>query len=149
MKGFLKIILANLTGWWFVFPVKINDIFIMKHIYSKSKCRNLSIKETLDLPFDVCFHFYDNVTFNDSDYLFLENKEEDIFDLVKEKMEMDQTYKYNNLQIYFCEGRKVQILKWISEENVFKNNSNLAYRFAIRYYYQGSLSKKFLSKYWN
>ena len=144
-----SIIMANLTGWWFALPVKKNDIFIIKHIYSKSKCRMLSVKEVLDLPFDVCFHFYDDLTFTDSDYLFLENKEEDIFDLVKEKIEMDHNYKYDKLQNLFCEGRQVQILKWISEENIFKNNSNLAYRFAIRYYYQGSLSKKFLTKYWN
>ena len=142
------VLLANITCLWFATPLKRNDLYIIKHIYSKRLKRQFSISEILDLPFDVCFHFYNDLTYNDSDYLFIDNSDIDILNLLVEKINMSNNYKYTELQISFLEKRQKQILKWVKEEKLFKEDVTLAYRFAIRIYYQGVLSNNFLQKYW-
>lgn len=108
--------------------------------------RFLSVRECLESPHTINFHHSGYSI--ESDYVVVENSPAEIFELVKEKLNQKEDYKYSNLQNPFVEKRKHQIKKWIAEEPFYKKWVDQGYRLAIRYYYKGTMGNKFLEDNW-
>lgn len=140
-------LIINSTNWCFAIPPKYGDLIIIKHWFSKSRARFLSVKELLEEPFEICFHFTEVPSDENNDYIIVENSPEEIKLLVSEKLSQSNRYSYSELQRLFCEKRKIQLMKWI-EDPFFKNNVNQSYRAAIRYFYQGTVGDGFLKDNW-
>jgi putative glycosyltransferase (TIGR04372 family) len=142
-------ILLNSTNLTLSMVPKYGDFVIMKHYYSKSRKRFLSIKELLAEPFASDNHYAAEIPSADkTDYIFIENTPAEIQTLVSEKLNQRPDYSYNRLQALFLEDRGKQIKKWIEEEPFFEKYPSQAYRLAARYYYQGTIGEKYLNDNW-
>ena len=140
-------LIVNSTNWCFAIPPKYGDLIIIKHYFSKSRARFLSVQELLEEPFEICFHFTEVPSDENNDFIIIENTPEEIKDLLSEKLNQNKDYKYSELQKLFCEKRKVQLMRWMGEP-FFKNDINQSYRAAIRYFYEGTVSEAFLKDNW-
>ena len=76
------IMMPNMCEWLFTYPQRKGDLGLMKHIYSRSKKRFLSLRECQDIfrnvQFDILF---------DNEHEFYENTPDEILTLVKEYLE--------------------------------------------------------------
>lgn len=140
-------LIINSTNWCFAIPPKYGDLMIIKHYFSKSRLRFLSIRELLEEPFQICFHFLEVPSDDNTDYIIVENGPEEIKSLIIEKFNQNSDYTYSQLQMLFCEKRKNQLKRWM-EEPFFKNDNTLSYRTAIRYFYEGTVADSFLKNNW-
>lgn len=138
-------ILVNVTGWCLAFPPKYGDLAIIKHYYSKSRGRFLSVRECLEEPYTIDNK---NPPSEKRDYIIVENTVYEIKKLVEEKLHQSKNYQYSNLQKLFVEKRKEQIKRWISEDPLLINSPMQSYRLSTRYYYKGTLGNKFLEDNW-
>lgn len=95
------IILTNISSWLFGLPPKKTDICVMKHIYSKSRGRFLSIKEWLDEP-------WDSMSFRTlgSDYVLFENTKDELLRSVKWYFERGALWTPTQVQIDFQRLRR-------------------------------------------
>ena len=75
-------IVPNMYEWLIECPVRRGDLGILKHIYSKSKKKFLSLRERLDELKDI-----QNFVFLKDDYEMYENTPQEIYDLVKEYLD--------------------------------------------------------------
>jgi putative glycosyltransferase (TIGR04372 family) len=78
------IILTNMASWLFPYPQKRGDIGVLKHAYSKSKQRFLSVTEWMAEPFEAVSYF----ALGD-DYILYENSPEELRAVVKEFFDRD------------------------------------------------------------
>lgn len=118
----------------------------MKHIYSKSKNRFLSIQEWLAEPFEaMSFMTLGN------DYIFYENDPQELKAVVREFFERGDNWERSQLQQQFDELRVCNGKKLISESvisgDVFETNQR--YRLASRLDSAvGVLGSEYLQKNW-
>lgn len=140
-------LIINSTNWCFAIPPKYGDLIIIKHYFSKSRARFLSVQELLEETFQICFHFTEVPSEQNNDFIIIENTPEEIETLLSEKLNQNKDCKYSELQKLFCEKRKVQLMHWM-EDPFFKNDINQSYRAAIRYFYEGTVGKDFLKDNW-
>ena len=145
----ISTMLINLTGWFLAFPPKYGDLAIIKHYYSKSRGRFLSVRECLEESPAINYHFGETIPDHDkSDYIIVENTSIEIKDLVQEKLSQNIYFTYSELQNLFVEKRKEQIKRWLVEDPFLKNSTIQSYRLSTRYYYKGTLCQKFLEDNW-
>ena len=73
------IILTNLATWFHPYPPSIGDVGILKHVYSKSRQKFLSVREWMGEPFEAVSYF----ALGD-DYVLYENSPEELRATVQE-----------------------------------------------------------------
>jgi len=139
-------IMTNMSNWMWTFPIKMGDMGVMKHIYSKSKNRFLSIREWLAEPFEaMSFMALGN------DYKFFENDSQELKAVVREFFERGDNWERSQLQRQFdelrvCNGKKL-ISESVISNDVFETNQR--YRLASRLDSAvGVLGSEYLQKNW-
>ncbi|MFA7254801.1 MAG: TIGR04372 family glycosyltransferase [Candidatus Omnitrophota bacterium] len=142
-------VMANVTGWLLAAPPKYGDLQIIKHYYSKSRGRLLGVRECLEEPPSINYHYGENVPDHEkSDYIVFENTPREIKGLVREKLSQGPCFSYSELQKLFVEKRQEQMKRWLCEDAFLKNSTMQSYRLSTRYYYKGTLSQQFLEDNW-
>ena len=142
-------ILVNATEWSIGFPMKKGDLAIMKHTFSRSLNRFLSIRETLEEPFSwqVFGHGSD-------EYVRAENTPEEIRDVIEEFLAKPEDYATSELQDAFNEGRRKQIHRSFDHDEPFVGTTRedyvpSMYRIASRCdSASGTLGQKYLEQNW-
>ena len=143
------LVITNLTDWALGYSLLKGSLSIIKHVFSHSRNRFLSIKEVLEESFEC-----QGIVNLGRDYLMVENRPEEIRDVVSEYLDMSQDYEYSNLQKMFMAKRNVQLYKWIEDGiNLYQfskaANNVEYYRIASRIEAAGgSLGQKFLEQNW-
>lgn len=144
------IILTNMWSWLFPFPQKRGDLSLLKHLYSKSNGRYLSLREWLEEPF--ASHFFYTVGEN---YTFHENDSDELREVVRESFNRGAGWQPTSLQTEFNELRFRNSRRLLSEtEAVIQRPDWFAdihqrYRLASRVDSSlGMLSAEFLRRNW-
>ena len=104
------LVIVNMTQWSVDFPLKMGDISLIKHIFSRSRNRFLSIKEILEGPFTV--QVMSTVS---EGYEIVENTSEEIRDIVEEFLTKPEPFEYSDLQKAFNKGRRNQVRRWLEQ----------------------------------
>ena len=114
-------VLINLNDWSMTFPVQMGDLAIIKHIFSRSRNRFLSLKEILDgtaedqsLPF-----------LRREEYVMFDNSEEEICDVIEEYLDRPKRYEYSELQETFNHERRLQLRRWLDGKTVAPTDIHL------------------------
>jgi hypothetical protein len=143
-------ILVNTIEWSLALPAKRGDLAIIKHTFSRSRNRFLSIKEILEEPFG-CQVFRPP----SDEYVKVENTPEEIRDVIEEFLAKSEDYGYSELQEAFNEGRRRQIHRWLDQGEPFwpaPSKKDLVieqYRIASRAdSVAGTLGQKYLEQNW-
>ena len=108
------VVMTNLSEWTMTFPKLRGDLAIIKHIFSRSRQRFLSLRELLGEPFEC-----QGVREIGSDYVMVENTPEEIRDVIVEHLNTREVYEYSLLQEAFNEGRRAQIRRWLEHDVSF------------------------------
>jgi len=103
-------IIVNMTVWSIDFPIRKGDLALMKHIFSRSLNRFLSIKEILEEPHAVEVF----ATVSDG-YEVVENTSEEIQEIVEEFLLNQEPFEYSDLQKDFNKARSNQIRLWLDQ----------------------------------
>lgn len=104
-------IMTNMSNWLFGFPIKSGDLGVMKHIYSKSRNRFLTIPEWLAEPWAAVSLSHKL----GEDYVFYENTPDELRAVVKEFFDREDEFKSSPLQCQFAELRLRRGKEIISE----------------------------------
>lgn len=104
------LVIVNMTLWSIDFPLKVGDLALMKHVFSRSHDRYLSIKEILEEPFAV--QVMSTVS---EGYEIAENTSEEIREVVAEFLTNPEPFEYSDLQKAFNEGRRNQVRRWLEQ----------------------------------
>ena len=142
------IILTNMPNWLWGFPLKRGDIGLLKHIYSKSKNRFLSVHEWVTEG--SAGNFYRTIG---DDYILYENDPKELRMVVKEFFDRGDNWQPTVLQSKFNELRVCEGRKQLSEcepivSDVFYDNF-VRYHMASRVDSAvGTLGAEFLQKNW-
>jgi len=138
---------VNMIVWTQIFPIRKGDLGIIKHIYSRSRKRFLSLKEILKEPFE-CQYFLSV----GNDYIYYENTPEEIYDLINEFLEKSEDYQYSPLQLEFSRRRFIQGQKILLNQVICNNHSDDVhnkYRIASNVIgCNGTIGRKFLEQNW-
>jgi len=104
-------IMTNMNNWMWTFPINRGDLGVMKHVYSKSKKRFLTVREWLLEPW-LAVSFSHKVG---DDYVFYENTPSELSTVVKEFFERGDDWELTPLQRQFAELRLRRGKEIISE----------------------------------
>jgi putative glycosyltransferase (TIGR04372 family) len=145
------VVLTNLTNWSISYPKRPGDLAILKHVYSRSRGRFLSLQELLHEPFDCqC------VRHIDADYRMVDDSAEEIRDVIVEFLHGSggRHTEGAGLQLAFNRGRSAQIRRWLIGPGVFwshDRDEDVAerYRFAPCAFAAGALGRRFLEDNWH
>jgi len=134
---------VNFSGWAISYPLRKTDIGLIKHIYSLSRNRFLSLQEILEGPFG-----YEEFNYSSDGYILVENTAEEIREVIEEFLTRPVNYEYSELQKSFNEGRVRQMRRWFDEQDHSGGTANL-YRIASRVdSVTGALGQKYLEQNW-
>ena len=134
---------VNFSGWTISFPLRETDLGIIKHIYSLSCNRFLSLKEILEGPFG-----FEDFNYSSDGYILVETTADEIRDVIEEFLTRPGNYEYSELQKSFNEGRIRQVRRWFDQQNFSQPPANL-YRIASRVdSVAGALGHKYLEQNW-
>ena len=142
-------LLVNMTEWTVAFPLNKGDIAIIKHIYSRSRNRFLSMKEILDEPFD-----WQDFGGGLDEYLMVENTSYEIRQVIGEFLSGPKNFEYSELQKKFNKRRNKQIHRWFDHPNPFgrgapEDEHSRMYRVASRWNSAaGTLGQQYLEGNW-
>lgn len=141
-------VLTNLTNWSISFPRRRGDLAILKHVYSRSRGRYLSLEEILSEPFDCqCVREISD------DYRMVDNSADEIRDVIQEYLRRREDAPYSNLQREFNRRRHDQIRDWLTRPGVFWSTDPFddmveRYRFAPSAFAEGAVGRGFLAENW-
>ena len=146
-----NILLTNMYSWTFGYPLRFGDLGIIKHIYSKSEKRFLSIKELFVGPWDL-----QNIYgFIGDEYEMFENKPEEIKELVIEFLKRQSETECSELQreannLRIQHSHKLFASKDMPEgQNIMDLPLRIQYCFASRIEdSMGAIGKKYLENNW-
>lgn len=105
------IVVANMTDWGFAVPLKLGDLFILKHVFSREHDRFLSVSEVMQEPFNV----QALPAQNSPQYRMVENTPAEIREVIEEFLTKAEPFEYSDSQIVFNEARRRQVRRWISD----------------------------------
>jgi putative glycosyltransferase (TIGR04372 family) len=143
-------VLVNLSEWSLGFVLKKGDLGILRHTFSRSRNRFLSVSEILKEPFEV-------QTYKDpgDDYVVIENTSEEIRQVIEEFMAQQELFEYSSLQVEFNAARQRQIREWIGqgEPRTWRGVPSRdipfqQYRLAALTNVEGTLGHKYLEQNW-
>jgi putative glycosyltransferase (TIGR04372 family) len=104
-------VIVNTTDWGFALPLKLGDLFILKHVFSHKHDRLLSLREVLEQPFNVqALPGLDSPT-----YTMVENTPDEIREVIEEFLDSAVPYEYSDKQVVFNEARRRQVRRWLDE----------------------------------
>jgi len=103
-------VIVNMTVWSIDFPLEMGDMALIKHIFSRSRNRFLSIKEIMEEPYTVEVH-----SAVSEGYEIVENTAEEIRDVVEEFLSKPKPFEYSDLQRTFNEARRSQVRRWLEQ----------------------------------
>jgi len=141
------VVLTNMTSWINVLPQNYGDLTIFKHVYSKSEKRFISIQEWLQRASMITAEHWSS-----PDWQLVENSEEEITSVVKEKLDYPTNHNTSYLQQEFKKAH-LHAVQELSETLRFGSNAveNCSdwFRFASRMLtWRGEVSAEFLEKNW-
>jgi putative glycosyltransferase (TIGR04372 family) len=141
------VLTINMNDWIDSFPERPGDLGIIKHIYSRSRKRFLSVKESIQF-FTKHYFRYDY----GNEYELYENTSDEIYELVKEFMEKRTNTPHSHLQ-KICNEHRVAAGYGLLEEQTglhdHRKNVILKYHLAARLEgCAGALGNTFLERYW-
>lgn len=116
-------IMTNMVNWLWGFLIKSNDLGVMKHIYSKSKGRFLTLREWIAEPWAAVSFFGMG-----DDYVLYENTPDELRMVVKEFFERGDDWKPTPLQRQFNEARFHRAREIISQSIFSAENLQPCYR---------------------
>jgi putative glycosyltransferase (TIGR04372 family) len=141
------VVMTNSTQWINGIPLRHGDLAIFKHMYSRSENRCLSLQEWLKRASSIT-----SEDWSSSDWTLVENSDEEIASVVRERLEFSSNQGPTHLQQEF---RK---LHWQAVQEMSKTfrfdlneleNCNEWYRFASRLTgWRGEISADYLEKNW-
>ena len=150
------VLLINMTDWGASMILKKNDLGIIKHVFSRSRNRFLSIKEILQEPSMI--QIYGNTL---DEYELVENSSTEICEAVVEFLTRPDTYEHSNLQNEFNVTRKnelrrcleqgeprtewIPVFKGVPEKDLYMES----YRISAAVYAKGTLADIYLKKNWH
>jgi len=140
--------MVNLTEWSTAFPVLKGSLGIIKHVFSRSLNRFLSVKELLEKPLFECQGGLFDLS---DDYFMVENSPEEIRDVVEEFLAHSDEYQYSELQQEFNYWWKLQMRLGLSEESspTFPLSDVVEkYRHARTDSSEGTVGQKYLEQNW-
>jgi len=139
-------IMVNLAEWSTAFPLRKGSLAILKHYFSRSRNRFLSVKEILEEPMFECQALSQ---FGD-DYILVENTPNEILDVVEEYLSQPTEHPHSDLQKEFNYQRTLQIHRGLALEipptipEVIQK-----YRYAARIEsMEGTIGQKYLEQNW-
>jgi putative glycosyltransferase (TIGR04372 family) len=148
-------VLANIYTWIDSSPPRRGDLGILKHFYSKSKGRYLSVQEILEIPPEKQGYSEFN---KDEELQMHENSPEEIYDLFVEfyeNFEHRQEEDLSELQkeyarSFYEQGRKALLeCKIVTGNDTAEGIMFQKYRFAAKVCgFNGTLGRGFLEKNW-
>jgi putative glycosyltransferase (TIGR04372 family) len=143
-------ILVNLTEWSNAFAMRKGDLAIIKHVFSRSRGRFLSLKEILDEPFGCQQNWPGS-----DEYMMFENRPEEIRDVIEEFLNRPEGHQLSGLQEAFNRGRSRQIHRWLDQGEPFWQFASEEERVLEQYRIAshadsaaGSLGQKYLEQNW-
>ena len=136
-------ILVNASDWGNCFPIKMGDLFIPKHVFSRPLNRYMSIEDMLE----ESYMSYGSKSVPD-DYVMVENTPQEIRDVIEEYLAKPENFNYSDLQKAFNEARLNQFHRMLDQNDDFTTTGK--YRFASRAdAAAGTLGQKYLEKNWS
>jgi len=136
-------ILVNASDWGNCFSVRMGDLFIPKHVFSRLLNRYLSIEEMLEET-----HLSPGYRLVPDDCVMVENTPQEIRDVIEEYLTGPDNFNYSNLQKVFNEARHSQLHRMLNQNDNFSTIGK--YRFASRAdAAAGTLGQKYLEKNWS
>jgi putative glycosyltransferase (TIGR04372 family) len=146
-------VMINLSDWGLLSFQKAS-LGIIKHIYSHSRKRFLSLSELLKEPFEC----QGNMRLG-KDYLMFENTPDEIYDVVTEfldkmnKWEYSGNWEYSELQKEYVRLKRLQMNKWIDDGMVFDNSPvDVIQNYRYASYAEGdmaTINHEYLEKNWD
>lgn len=148
-------VLANIYTWIDSSPPRQGDLGILKHFYSKSKGRYLSIQEILEVPPEKQGY---SESSTDEELQMHENSPKEIYDLFVEFLENFEQRKEEDLselqkkytREFYERGKKALLeCKTVTVEGTVEDTMFQKYRFAAKVSgFHGTLGRKFLAENW-
>ena len=117
-------IMTNMTNWLVAFPQLRSDLGVMKHIYSKSRDRFLTVREWLAEPWDAVAHSHEL----GDDYVFYENTSDELRAIVTEFFDRGDNWEATPLQRQFNDLRVRRGRELLSETIYSVDDVQLYYR---------------------
>jgi len=143
------VLLTNLTEWTMSFPKRKGDLAIIKHIFSRSRNRFLSLREILEEPFEC-----QSIRDAGGDYVMVENTPDEIRDVIFEHLTEPPNRPQSPLQEAFNAARRAQVHRLLDGPIEFfslnrRDDAVERYRFASRAdSVKGALGRKFVQENW-
>jgi putative glycosyltransferase (TIGR04372 family) len=145
---------VNLSSWLGPLPRQKGELTLIKHVFSRSRNRFLSVRELLGEPVSSqCF----GGTFDPSEYVMVENTPQEIQDVVLEflaQLDRSEQFQYSPLQEAFNEGVRAQIQRWFTATPVLRGNNHtddMVFKYRMGGYAlatAGTLGQKYLEQNW-
>jgi len=146
-----RTLLINASVWPFYHQRKY-DITIMKHVFSKSRNKFLSIKERLEDPLD--YQDWGQGKPDYIDYVIIENTPDEIYEVIVEFLSNPVNFEYSLLQNEFTCALKNKLIKGFTEK-FFKEMLPDKIKVIEQYWialhtvnYKGTMGKKYLEQNW-
>ena len=146
-------VLANIYSWIDSSPPRQGDLGILKHFYSKSKGRYLSVQEILEVPPEKQGYSEFN---RDEDLEMHENSPEEIYDLFVEFLENFELRNEESLsglqkqytRRFYEQGKKALLeCKTVTVQDTDEGTMFQKYRFAAKVCgFQGTLGRRYLAE---
>ena len=141
------VVLTNMTSWINLLPPRYGDLVIFKHVYSQSEKRFISIQEWI-----LRSSWITSDNWSSTDWLLVENSEEEIRSVVKERLDFPKYQGPSDLQQDFKKAH-LSAARALSKTFRFSlselENGNDWFRFASRMLtWRGEVSADFLEKNW-
>ncbi len=143
-------LLINVTEWLYTWPIREKDRLILKHVYSNTLNRRLSLEELFDSNFEALYYFHAG----QGTYALQENSSEEIRDAIIEFLDESESVelKPTPLQVIAGKARESQIRRWLSDDIIIDGKSVFSvmekYRIASSLSYLGTISHSFLERNW-
>ena len=138
-------ILVNLTAWTDRFPLPFNesDLATVKHLFSRSHNRFLSLEEILEDPSGPEIFNYSS-----DECVLVENTAEEIRDVIEEFLKSPENHEHSELQKTLIESRRRQIRRWFDQQDFSGGHVNLFRIAGIVYSAAGTLGQMYLEQNW-
>lgn len=143
-------LMPNMYEWLFNFPLRRGDLGILKHVFSKSRNRFLSIQELLALSDRRIFVSQNSE--DDDDLVFHENSEDEIAELVKEYYQTNPDRGLSALQIRFQNRRLEETYKILEGGPIWPDFVDVHNKFRVASRLEGckgAISDGFLAANWD
>ncbi|MBI4063333.1 MAG: TIGR04372 family glycosyltransferase [Elusimicrobia bacterium] len=139
---------TDLIGYVSAYPLRRGDLGLMKHVFSRSRNRFLSIRELLQEPIESQESSFEPLG---ADYVLKDNTPEEIREIIEECLSKPPDAPYTELQETFNHIRMSRIQEFVKKRELRRTVSadiEERYRNAAYAYYHGALGQRYLERHW-